>query len=181
MFANNMVMLRQYPLSLREKNQKPGLASRGACGTRPNSTKLALFPRACMGRNGRPGPVARRDGRRRNELVDKEIVAEGVKNKRVIEAMRNTPRHEFVPSNLRKQAYFDMALPIGEGQTISPPFIVAYMTEAIDPQPSDKVLEIGTGSGYQAAVLSAGPRGLHHRDRRETGPHGGADAETPAL
>ena len=87
-------------------------------------------------------------------MVDEEIVAAGVKNKRVIEAMRNTPRHEFVPLGQRKNAYFDMALPIGEGQTISPPFVVAYMTEAIDPQPTDKVLEIGTGSGYQAAVLS---------------------------
>jgi protein-L-isoaspartate(D-aspartate) O-methyltransferase len=69
--------------------------------------------------------------------------------------MRDTPRHEFVPANQRKYAYFDMALPIGNGQTISPPFIVASMTEAIDPQPGDRVLEIGTGSGYQAAVLGA--------------------------
>ncbi len=90
----------------------------------------------------------------RNKMVDDEIVDAGVKNPRVIEAMRNTPRHEFVPLGQRKNAYFDMALPIGEGQTISPPFVVAFMTEAIDPQPSDKVLEIGTGSGYQAAVLS---------------------------
>ena len=90
----------------------------------------------------------------RNELVDQDVVGAGIKNKRVIEAMRNTPRHEFVPQHLRKQAYFDMALAIGEGQTISPPFIVAYMTEVLDPQPNDKVLEIGTGSGYQAAVLS---------------------------
>jgi len=90
----------------------------------------------------------------RNRMVDEEIVGAGVKNKRVIEAMRATPRHEFVPVTLRNQAYFDMSLPIGEGQTISAPFIVAYMTEAIDPQPTDKVLEIGTGSGYQAAVLS---------------------------
>jgi protein-L-isoaspartate(D-aspartate) O-methyltransferase len=90
----------------------------------------------------------------RNKMVDDEIVEAGVKNPRVIEAMRQTPRHEFVPLGQRKNAYFDMALPIGEGQTISPPFIVAYMTEAIDPQPGDNVLEIGTGSGYQAAVLS---------------------------
>ncbi|MGD0517128.1 MAG: protein-L-isoaspartate(D-aspartate) O-methyltransferase, partial [Thermoguttaceae bacterium] len=90
----------------------------------------------------------------RNKMVDREIVDAGVKNPRVIESMRRTPRHEFMPINERKQAYLDMALPIGEGQTISPPFIVAYMTEAIDPQPEDKVLEIGTGSGYQAAVLS---------------------------
>jgi protein-L-isoaspartate(D-aspartate) O-methyltransferase len=91
---------------------------------------------------------------RRNRMVDEEIVAAGVKNARVIDAMRATPRHEFVPARLRQNAYYDMALPIGDGQTISPPFIVAYMTESIDPQPTDKVLEIGTGSGYQAAVLS---------------------------
>ncbi|MGA2621903.1 MAG: protein-L-isoaspartate(D-aspartate) O-methyltransferase [Thermoguttaceae bacterium] len=90
----------------------------------------------------------------RNRMVDDEIVGAGVKNPRVIEAMRNTPRHEFIPLNQRANAYYDMALPIGQGQTISPPFIVAYMTEALDPQPADTVLEIGTGSGYQAAVLS---------------------------
>jgi protein-L-isoaspartate(D-aspartate) O-methyltransferase len=91
---------------------------------------------------------------RRNRMVDEEIVAAGVKNPRVVAAMRATPRHEFVPAPLRQNAYYDMALPIGEKQTISPPFIVAFMTESIDPQPNDKVLEIGTGSGYQAAVLS---------------------------
>lgn len=90
----------------------------------------------------------------RNRMVDQEIVAAGIANARVIQAMRDTPRHEFVPRPLRQDAYLDMALPIGWGQTISPPFIVAYMTEQIDPQPADKVLEIGTGSGYQAAVLS---------------------------
>ena len=86
-------------------------------------------------------------------MVDKEIVAAGVKDPRVIQAMRITPRHEFVPLAKRRWAYLDMALPIGHKQTISPPFIVAYMTEAIEPQPTDRVLEIGTGSGYQAAVL----------------------------
>ena len=90
----------------------------------------------------------------RNEMVESEIIDAGVKNPRVISAMRATERHEFVPRTQRQYAYYDMALPIGAGQTISPPFIVAYMTEQIDPQPSDKVLEIGTGSGYQAAVLS---------------------------
>lgn len=90
----------------------------------------------------------------RSAMVDKEIVGAGIKNPRVVEAMRNTPRHEFVPLPLREKAYFDMALPLGHAQTISPPFIVAYMTEQLDPQPEDRVLEIGTGSGYQAAVLS---------------------------
>ena len=90
----------------------------------------------------------------RNRMVDEEIVAAGVKNPRVVQSMRITPRHEFVPLAKRNMAYYDMALPIGNKQTISPPFIVAYMTEQLSPQPTDRVLEIGTGSGYQAAVLS---------------------------
>ena len=90
----------------------------------------------------------------RNRMVDEEVAAAGIRNLRVIESVRNTPRHEFVPAVDKKNAYYDMALPIGEGQTISPPFVVAYMTEQLDPQPTDKVLEIGTGSGYQAAILS---------------------------
>lgn len=91
----------------------------------------------------------------RHRLVDEDIAGEGVRNPRVLQAMRDVPRHVFVPPALRDQAYFDMALAIGNEQTISPPFIVAYMTEALDPQPEDRVLEIGTGSGYQAAVLSS--------------------------
>ncbi|MGA2256378.1 MAG: protein-L-isoaspartate(D-aspartate) O-methyltransferase [Thermoguttaceae bacterium] len=90
----------------------------------------------------------------RARLVEYEVVAAGVKDSRVCDAMRATPRHEFVPPSLRRYAYFDIGLPIGEGQTISSPFTVAYMTEHLQPQPTDKVLEIGTGSGYQAAVLS---------------------------
>jgi protein-L-isoaspartate(D-aspartate) O-methyltransferase len=90
----------------------------------------------------------------RERLVRERIETAGVKDSRVLESLRTTPRHEFVPKSELKRAYLDMALPIGESQTISSPFIVASMTEALDPQPSDKVLEIGTGSGYQAAVLS---------------------------
>ncbi|MGD9644853.1 MAG: protein-L-isoaspartate(D-aspartate) O-methyltransferase [Pirellulales bacterium] len=90
----------------------------------------------------------------RNRMVDEDIVKAGVKDPRVISAARATERHEFVAPGQREMAYFDMALPIGEGQTISPPFIVAYMTEQLEPQPTDVVLEIGTGSGYQAAMLS---------------------------
>jgi protein-L-isoaspartate(D-aspartate) O-methyltransferase len=90
----------------------------------------------------------------RNRMVDEEIVAAGVRDPRVVQSMRDTPRHEFMPAAARKNAYFDMAVAIGHGQTISPPFVVAYMTEQLKPQPTDKVLEIGTGSGYQAAVLS---------------------------
>jgi protein-L-isoaspartate(D-aspartate) O-methyltransferase len=90
----------------------------------------------------------------RKQLVDRVLIPSGVTHPRVIQAMRDTPRHEFVPLAVRSKAYLDMALPIGEQQTISSPLIVAQMTQALDPQPTDKVLEIGTGSGYQAAVLS---------------------------
>lgn len=89
----------------------------------------------------------------RNAMVDEYLVKEGITNRRVIAAMRKVPRHEFVLPAMKSKAYWDGAWPIGHKQTISPPFIVAYMTETIDPQPTDKVLEIGTGSGYQAAVL----------------------------
>ncbi len=90
----------------------------------------------------------------RKRMVEYEIFAAGVKDKRVCDAMQATPRHEFVSASLRRYAYFDIGMPIGEGQTITSPFVVAYMTEQLHPQPTDKVLEIGTGSGYQAAVLS---------------------------
>ena len=91
----------------------------------------------------------------RHKLVDEILVPAGIKNPRVVQAMRDTPRHEFIANpSLRSRAYYDMALPIGGQQTISSPLIVSQMTQALDPQPGDKVLEIGTGSGYQAAVLS---------------------------
>ncbi|MFM8434076.1 MAG: protein-L-isoaspartate(D-aspartate) O-methyltransferase [Planctomycetia bacterium] len=90
----------------------------------------------------------------RDRMVRDDIVAGGVTDERVVEAMRATPRHEFVPGPQRNLAYFDMSLPIGEAQTISGPFVVAYMTEKLEPKPADRVLEIGTGSGYQAAVLA---------------------------
>lgn len=91
---------------------------------------------------------------RRQNMVQEQIEARGVRNFRVLQAMRKVPRHLFVPENYRNQAYYDMPLPIGEGQTISQPYIVAYMTEALKLRPMDRVLEIGTGSGYQAAVLA---------------------------
>ncbi|MBW7895349.1 MAG: protein-L-isoaspartate(D-aspartate) O-methyltransferase [Opitutaceae bacterium] len=77
-----------------------------------------------------------------------------IRDQRVLDAMRTVPRHELVPEELRAMAYDDRPLPIGYGQTISQPYIVAFMTEQLRPQPTDRVLEIGTGSGYQAAVLS---------------------------
>ena len=88
-------------------------------------------------------------------MVDEQIAARGVQDPRVLEAMRETPRHLFVPESLRAYAYEDRPLPIGHRQTISQPYIVAFMTELLRPEPDDVVLEIGTGSGYQAAVLSS--------------------------
>jgi len=90
----------------------------------------------------------------REEMVRYQIQARGVTNEKVLRAMRSVPRHLFVPENVRNSAYGDFPLPIGEGQTISQPYIVALMTELLDPDESDRVLEIGTGSGYQAAVLA---------------------------
>ena len=93
--------------------------------------------------------------RQRAQMVEIAVKGAGVTDERVLRAMLATPRHEFVPSKLRKeQSYLDAGIPIGDKQTISSPFIVAYMTQSLDPQPTDKVLEIGTGSGYQAAILS---------------------------
>jgi protein-L-isoaspartate(D-aspartate) O-methyltransferase len=91
---------------------------------------------------------------RREKLVKHSIENRGIKNPAVLNAMRSVKRHLFVPENIAEQAYEDRALPIGYGQTISQPYIVAYMTETILPKPDFKVLEIGTGSGYQAAVLA---------------------------
>jgi protein-L-isoaspartate(D-aspartate) O-methyltransferase len=90
----------------------------------------------------------------REEMVREQIEARGVRNPEVLRVMRETPRHLFVPDPMRPQAYMDGPLPIGSGQTISQPYIVAVMTELLQPDKTQKVLEIGTGSGYQAAVLS---------------------------
>lgn len=90
----------------------------------------------------------------RAQMVDVAVKKAGVTDERVLKSIAATPRHEFVPRKMLSRAYLDAGVPIGYKQTISSPFIVAYMTQTIDPQPTDKVLEIGTGSGYQAAILS---------------------------
>jgi protein-L-isoaspartate(D-aspartate) O-methyltransferase len=90
----------------------------------------------------------------RLSMVAETIEARGIQDPDVLRAMRTVPRHEFVPADLHAQAYADHPLPIGYGQTISQPYIVAWMTELLDLEPGDVVLEIGTGSGYQAAVLA---------------------------
>jgi len=92
----------------------------------------------------------------RQRMVAEQLVRQGrdITNARVLAVMGKVPRHEFLPERLRPDAYKDRPLSIGQGQTISQPYVVAFMTERLDPQPTDRVLEIGTGSGYQAAVLA---------------------------
>ncbi len=104
---------------------------------------------------GRSGGQATRDSRRleRQTMVDDHIRGRGITDQRVLAAMRSVPRERFVPETVTGQAYADHPLPIGYGQTISQPYIVAYMSETLQVTKSSKVLEIGTGSGYQAAIL----------------------------
>jgi protein-L-isoaspartate(D-aspartate) O-methyltransferase len=92
--------------------------------------------------------------RARERMVESQIAARGVTDARVLGVMRDVPRHCFVPASVAPYAYDDRPLPIGEGQTISQPYMVASMTAALGPQPGDRILEIGTGSGYQTAVLA---------------------------
>jgi protein-L-isoaspartate(D-aspartate) O-methyltransferase len=97
----------------------------------------------------------------RARMVEVDLATAGIKDRTILVVMRDVPRHVFVPAESRPYAYYDMSLPIGDGQTISPPFIVAQMTQQLALKPTDKVLEIGTGSGYQAAVLSRLVKEVH--------------------
>jgi protein-L-isoaspartate(D-aspartate) O-methyltransferase len=91
---------------------------------------------------------------KRERMVKDQIEARGVNDKKILEAMKKVPRHLFVPWNMRSYAYHDEPLPIGEGQTISQPYIVAYMSEVLRLKGNERIMEIGTGSGYQAAILA---------------------------
>lgn len=90
----------------------------------------------------------------RQEMVETQLIPRGISDKRVLEAFRKVPRHLFIPESVRRSAYDDCALPIGEGQTISQPYMVAVMTEQLKLKGDETVLEIGTGSGYQAAIIA---------------------------
>jgi protein-L-isoaspartate(D-aspartate) O-methyltransferase len=92
--------------------------------------------------------------KQREKMVEVQLERRGIQNQKILEAMRKVPRHEFVPENMIPYAYNDEPLPIGEGQTISQPYIVAYMTEVLELGGDERVLEIGTGSGYQTAILA---------------------------
>jgi protein-L-isoaspartate(D-aspartate) O-methyltransferase len=110
---------------------------------------------AALGACAKPASaVERRAEAERAAMVAEQLAARDVRDERVLAALREVPRHLFVPEALRGRAYEDRPLPIGEGQTISQPYVVAFMTQAAEVGPGDKVLEIGTGSGYQAAVLA---------------------------
>jgi len=117
------------------------------------ATCLAWTP-ALIGQEETDDPYESRRDRLVDSLTESGFGKKGIEDENVLEAMRATPRHKFVPDRLVTQAYRDTPLPIGHGQTISQPYIVAYMTDMLDVDEDDVVLEIGTGSGYQAAVLS---------------------------
>ena len=104
----------------------------------------------------------------RKNMIETQIVARGIKDKRVIKAMGDIPRHEFVPKDLKLYSYDDNPLPIENGQTISQPYIVALMSECLELKGNEKVLEIGTGSGYQAAVLSILAKKVYSIEIKET-------------
>lgn len=114
---------------------------------------LVLIAAACVA-CGPARPLPTDFVAQREKMVKEQIAARGVTDERVLKAMRAVPRHQFVPERWRNDAYDDQPLPIGDGQTISQPYVVALMTEQLKTEPGHRVLEIGTGSGYQAAVLS---------------------------
>lgn len=118
----------------------------------PSTYKGILTPKLSVGDWSPPRTSERKE--ERDRMVETQIAARQVSDLETLNAMRNVPRHWFVPQNQSLNAYQDSPLPIGEGQTISQPFIVALMTQSLDLSSEDKVLEIGTGSGYQAAVLA---------------------------
>ena len=130
----------------------PQVSCREPVSTQPTTKQRPATTSTTTAQTTLPRTVERAEDRRR--MVSSDIATRGVRNERVLEAMRNVPRHWFVTPDYHHSAYADRALPIGHDQTISQPYIVALMTELLDLQPGERVLEIGTGSGYQAAVLA---------------------------
>ncbi len=119
--------------------------------TLPGIFIIILLPALCISAALKDSPKYQR---LRKNMVSEQIVRRGISDQKVLDAMTEVPRHFFVPKKLIRQAYTDHPVPIGEGQTISQPYIVALMTERLGLKGEEKILEIGTGSGYQAAILS---------------------------
>jgi protein-L-isoaspartate(D-aspartate) O-methyltransferase len=125
------------------------------CRVRQFSQCLIVWLLAVNGcEQARPPVLVADFAGQRERMVREQLVRRGIGNERVLAAMKKVPREEFVPESYRAAAYEDGPLPIGHDQTISQPYIVAFMTEQLRPQPADRVLEVGTGSGYQAAILA---------------------------
>lgn len=123
------------------------------------STALMLLAAVAQGLSDEPPKTIHdesiaKTAAQRKRMVKRHMEQQGITNPRVLEAFRIVPRHLFLPRESRRLAYDDESIPIGEGQTSTPPFDMAFMTQALDPKPTDKVYEVGTGSGYQCAVLS---------------------------
>lgn len=139
----------------------------GAPLTRALSLLALVIAFACTTTDGHAaaGPATPDWAAERQRMVTRQIAARGVRDPRVLAAMRKVPRHLFVPEPLRPQAHDDTPLPIGEGQTISQPYIVALMTQMLELEGHENVLEIGTGSGYQAAILGRLARQVHTIER----------------
>lgn len=115
---------------------------------------LGLAALACSAGGPDAQPATRDWAAERQRMVDQQLRTRDIRNPRVLDAMRSVPRHLFVPEATRDEAYYDSPVPIGYDQTISQPYIVAFMTQALEIEADDRVLEIGTGCGYQAAVLA---------------------------
>jgi protein-L-isoaspartate(D-aspartate) O-methyltransferase len=120
----------------------------------PLLATICIVALACGSRGAEVQTASRDWEAERIRMVNEQLRARDIGNPRILEAMLKVPRHLFVPESERPQAYWDAPLPIGHGQTISQPYIVAFMTQELNIEPDDRVLEIGTGSGYQAAILS---------------------------
>jgi protein-L-isoaspartate(D-aspartate) O-methyltransferase len=135
---------------------RPNLAGRQAAGVEGTEGLVSPPADAKPKRDLTPAEAGRERewARQRERMVERDLRGRDIRDRRVLAAMGKVPRHEFVPGRVARLAYADHALPIGQEQTISQPYVVALMTQAADPQPRHKVLEVGTGSGYQAAVLA---------------------------
>src|SRR3954454_199526 len=130
------------------------MAARGTPGSSATLVLFFMVASACTGRAAEPPPGTDPTAPARKRMVQRHLAERGIKDPRVLEAFRTVPRHKFLPPEAQRLAYEDESIPIGEGQTITPPFDVAFMTEALAPKPTDRVYEVGTGSGYQASILS---------------------------